>query len=73
MSREDTIGDLKQLLQELEARKRAIDSQYKAVSVTIQLLNGDYIDAGASTAEQEVADTAEVGQDEEDDDDLVPW
>ena len=73
MSREETVEDLKQLLQKLEAKKREIDSQYKAVSVTIQLLNGDSTDAGAPTMQQLVAEMEEAGQVGEDDDKLVPW
>ena len=74
MSREDTINDLKPLMRELENKKREIDSQYSAVAVTIELLNGDPSESVTTTTAQQPLvgpDTAAHEGDEEDS--VVPW
>ena len=74
MSREDTINDLKLLMQELEDKKREIDSQYKAVVVTIQLLNGDSNELATTTAQQQPPVEPDASEsDSEGEENLVPW
>ena len=71
MTREDTVNDLKLLMQELEGKKREIDSQCKAVATTIQLLNGD-LSEPETTAQQLLVepDATETDGEEEN---AVPW
>ena len=74
MSREDTINDLKLLMQELEDKKREIDSQYNAVAVTIQLLNGDSSELATTTAQQQPpVEPVASESDSEGEENLVPW
>ena len=74
MTRQDTINDLKQLMRELEDKKREIDSQYNAVAVTIQLLNGDSSESATTTAQQQpLAESDATEPDDEDGEGFVPW
>jgi hypothetical protein len=73
LSREGTINDLKQLMRELEDKKREIDSQYNAVAVTIRLLNGDSSEPIATTSQQPTVAPDTAGPDGDDEDSTVPW
>lgn len=74
MAKEDTINDLKQLMRELEDKKREIDSQYNAVAVTIRLLNGDSSESATTTSQQQpLAEPDATESDGEDEESFVPW